>query len=109
MEHTLIAVDLAKTVFEIAVSERPGVVTRRRRLRRAKFLDFFIQQQPATVVLEACGSAHHWGRKIGELGHRVVVLPPHPPSSKTPKRRSLTSSDLRLPKWLTRSVNSKNA
>ncbi len=38
MEHTLIAVDLAKNVFEIAVSERPGVVTRRRRLRRSKFL-----------------------------------------------------------------------
>ncbi len=77
MEHTLIAVDLAKNVFEIAISERPGVVTRRRRLRRPKFLDFFAGQEPATVLLEACGSAHHWGRKIGELGHRVVVLPSH--------------------------------
>ena len=77
MEHTLIAVDLAKNVFEIAVSERPGVVTRRRRLRRSKFLDFLAQQEPATVVIEACGSAHHWGRKIGELGHRIVALPPH--------------------------------
>jgi transposase len=77
MKHTLIAVDLAKNVFEIAVSERPGVVTRRRRLRRSKFLEFFVRQEPTTVVLEACGSAHHWGRKLGELGHRVVLLPPH--------------------------------
>ena len=77
MKHTQIAVDLAKNVFEVAVSERPGVVTRRRRLSRSKFLDFFVQQESATVLLEACGSAHYWGRKIRELGHRVEVLPPH--------------------------------
>ena len=75
--HTLAAVDLAKNVFEVAVSEQPGVVARRRRLRRSKFLDFFVQQEPATVLLEACGSAHYWGHKFRELGHRVEVLPPH--------------------------------
>lgn len=74
---TRIAVDLAKTVFEIAVSDRPGRVRRRERLPRTQFLNFFAQQQPATVVMEACGSAHYWGRRIERLGHRVVLLPPH--------------------------------
>src|SRR5512137_3000588 len=74
---TRIAVDLAKSVFEIAVSERPGRVARRERLPRSRFLTFFAQQPAATVVMEACGSAHYWGRRIEQLGHRVTLLPPH--------------------------------
>ena len=69
---TRIAVDLAKAVFEIAVSDRPGRVGRRERLPRAQFLSFFAQRPAATVVMEACGSAHYWGRRIEGLGHRVV-------------------------------------
>jgi transposase len=74
---TRIAVDVAKSVFEIAVSECPGRVSRRERLRRGELLMFFAQQPTATVVMEACGSAHYWGRRIEDLGHRVVLLPPH--------------------------------
>ena len=77
MKHMMIAVDLSKSVFEIAVSERPGRVSEQHRLSRDRFLDFFVQRQPATVLMEACGSAHHWGRQIMELGHRVLLLPPH--------------------------------
>ena len=58
-------------------TDRPGRVSRRERLRRGEFLTFFAQQPAATVVMEACGSAHYWGRRIGELGHRVVLLSPH--------------------------------
>lgn len=74
---TRIAVDLAKSVFEIAVSDRPGRVGPRGRLPRAQFLSFFAQRPAATVVMEACGSAHYWGRRIEALGHRVVLLPPY--------------------------------
>ena len=74
---TRIAVDVAKSVFEIAVSDRPGHIVRRERLTRAQFLEFFVNHPPATVVMEACGSAHYWGRRIEALGHRVVLLPPH--------------------------------
>ncbi len=74
---TRIAVDVAKAVFELAISDRPGHVARRERLPRALFLAFMAQQPPATVVMEACGSAHYWAREIQKLGHRVVLLPPH--------------------------------
>jgi transposase len=74
---TRIAVDLAKAVFEIAVSDRPGRVGRRERLPRAQFVSFFAQRPAATVVMEACGSAHYWGRRIEGSGHRVVLLPPY--------------------------------
>lgn len=26
--------------------------------------------------MEACASAHHWGRAIGDLGHQVRLIPP---------------------------------
>jgi transposase len=69
-------VDLAKSVFEIAVSERPGRVCRRYRLSRAEVIPFFTRQPLATVLLEACGSSHHWARQLETLGHRALLLPP---------------------------------
>src|SRR5207244_491825 len=77
MEHTTIAVDLAKSVFQVAVSHRPGRVDEERRLSRDRFLAFFAQRPPATVVLEACGSAHYWARQLQPFGHTVRLLPPH--------------------------------
>jgi transposase len=74
---TRIAVDVAKAVFEVAVSDRPGHVIRRERPRRDQFLALLAQQPAATVVMEACGSAHYWGRQLQAMGHRVVLLPPH--------------------------------
>jgi len=75
MKSTTIAVDVAKNVFEIAVSPRPGKVSQTHRLSRGKLLEFFARQAPCTVVLEACSSAHHWARQIREFGHRPVLLP----------------------------------
>lgn len=77
MEHTTIAVDLAKSVFQIAISRRPGQVDEEHRLSRDRFLTFFAQQPAATIVLEACGSAHHWARELQPLGHAVRLLPAH--------------------------------
>jgi hypothetical protein len=73
---TRIAVHLAKTVFEIAVSNRPGRVSRRERLPRAQFLNFFALQQRATVVMEACGSAHYWGRRMWLSRARITRCGP---------------------------------
>ena len=77
MDHTTIAVDVAKSVFEVAVSDRPGHVSRRERLTRGRFLEFFANRPATTVLMEACGSAHHWSRQINQLGHKVVLLPAH--------------------------------
>jgi len=77
VKNTTIAVDIAKSVFEIAVSEQQGRVIERQRLSRGAFVGFFAQRQPVTVLLEACGSAHHWARQLQAQGHRVILLPPH--------------------------------
>jgi transposase len=73
---TTIAVDLAKSVFEVAVSEVPGRVSERKRLNRGGLAAFFANRPPAVVLMEACGSAHHWGRELQKLGHEVRLLPP---------------------------------
>jgi transposase len=76
MNTTQIGVDLAKSVFEVAVSHAPGRVHERYRLSRARLRRFFAERPPSEVLLEACSSAHHWGRELQALGHRVVLLPP---------------------------------
>lgn len=76
MNTTQVAVDLAKLVFEVAVSHRPGQVDERKRLTRQRFRSFFEERPPVEVVLEACGTAHYWGRELQAMGHRVVLLPP---------------------------------
>lgn len=77
MQHTTIAVDHAKSVFQVAVSHRTGRVDEEHRLSRARFVAFFAARPAATVLLEACGSAHHWARTLEQLGHTVRLLPPH--------------------------------
>jgi transposase len=76
MQDTLVGVDIAKAVFQVAVSSRPGRFDGQSRLRRDQVLPFFAQLPAAIVIMEACGSAHFWARKLKELGHAVVLLPP---------------------------------
>jgi hypothetical protein len=57
-----IAVDLAKAVFEIAVADEHWKIIERQRLNRFQFQRFFHNRAPVTVVMEACGTAHFWGR-----------------------------------------------
>jgi transposase len=76
MERTTVAVDLAKTVFQIAVSHRPGKTSQTHRVRRSQLPAFFAQFPSSVVVMEACGSASFWGRKFQSMGHEVRLLPP---------------------------------
>ena len=77
MNDTLVGVDIAKAVLQLAVSSRPGRFDSLPRLRRDQVLPFFAQLPAAIVIMEACGSAQFWARKLKELGHAVVLLPPH--------------------------------
>ena len=75
MNTTTIAVDLAKHVFEVAVTNAAGGNPVRHRFTRAQFERFIRSHAPAHVVMEACGSSHYWGRTAQALGHRVTLLP----------------------------------
>ena len=75
MNAKTIAIDLAKNVFEVAVADRGGRVEQRRRLSRGQLVRFLGTHAPAYVVMEACGSAHHWARVAARHGHQVGLLP----------------------------------
>jgi transposase len=70
-----IGVDLAKNVFEIVENTGRSIPTSRRRLSRSQFEHFLAHHSPAHVVMEACGTSHHWARVAQRYGHRVSLLP----------------------------------
>ncbi|MBB4184815.1 hypothetical protein GGE07_001441 [Sinorhizobium terangae] len=39
-------------------------------------LEFFAKLPSCIVAMEACASAHYWGREIGKLGHEVRLINP---------------------------------
>lgn len=76
MDATTVAVDLAKDVFEVALANRAGRIVDRRRLTRRQFERFVDElDSEATVVMEACGTAHYWGRRCQARGVAVRLLP----------------------------------
>ncbi len=76
MDATTIGVDLAKTVFELALANAAWRVIGRRRLTRPQFERFLATHPAAHLVMEACGTAHHWARVARAHGHPVSLLPP---------------------------------
>ena len=75
MNRRTIAIDLAKDVFEVAVADSRWRIIDRHRLSRSEFASFMVQQPPSDVVMEACGTAHHWGRLLRDQGHQCRLLP----------------------------------
>ena len=73
-----VGIDLAKRVFHVTAVDDGGAVVERKRLRRAGLHSYLAQlPQDRVVALEACGSAHHWGRIAARHGHRVRLMSPH--------------------------------
>jgi transposase len=77
MDATTVAVDLAKDIFEVALANRAGRIIGRKRLSRPEFARL-VDTLPAgtEVVMEACGTAHYWGRRFRERGLAVQLMPP---------------------------------
>jgi transposase len=75
-EVHIIGLDLAKRVFQAHGASSDGTVQFRKKLSRNKVLAFLASQPRCIVAMEACASAHHWGREIGALGHEVRLIAP---------------------------------
>ena len=71
-----IGLDIAKRVFQAHGADSAGNEVFRKKLVRGKVLTFLASQPSCVVALEACGGAHHWGREIAKLGHRVKLIAP---------------------------------
>ena len=73
---TRVGLDLAKRVFQVHAVEAKGEIVVVRKLTRSQLIPFFAELPPCVVAMEACSSAHHWGRALIELGHEVRRIPP---------------------------------
>ncbi len=71
-----IGVDLAKNYFQVHAIESEGGRVVSRKLTRAGMSKFFGECAPCLVGMEACGSAHYWGRELTAMGHAVKLMPP---------------------------------
>lgn len=76
MNIKLIGIDLAKNVFQICALNRAGRVLFNRSVKRARLQATLAQFEPTHVAMEACSSAHYWGRTFEQLGHRATLVPP---------------------------------
>ena len=76
MEVTAVGLDISKHVFQIHAVDGAGRVVIQKRLRRSELLRFFEQCAPCLIGIEACGTSHHWARKLAALGHQVKLMPP---------------------------------
>lgn len=75
MNASMIGLDISKSVFQVHGETAHGSVVLQKRLRRSQVERFFATLPPAVVGIEACGSAHHWGRTLRALGHDVRLIP----------------------------------
>lgn len=75
MKHSVIGMDIAKSVFQLHEVTATGRIERIK-LRRDEVMAFFAQRKSALVAMEACGGAHWWARQLQSLGHEVKLLAP---------------------------------
>jgi transposase len=75
-EISIIGLDLAKQVFQVHGADEKGRCVLKKQLKRRDVLRFFGELPHCTVVMEACGTAHHWAREIRQLGHEARLAPP---------------------------------
>ncbi len=76
MKITTVGIDLAKNVFQVHGVDQCGKVVLKKQLRRQQMAEFFAKLPVCLIGMEACGSAHHWARKLGALGHTVRLISP---------------------------------
>ena len=76
MNATTYGLDLAKSIFQLYWVDAETGETHSRRLSHTQLIFFLSNRSPGKVVLEACGGAHWWARKIISLGHQAILLHP---------------------------------
>ena len=74
-KSNLVAIDLAKSVFQVCVLDEHNKVLVNRKLRRAEVTKYIVNLEPTTIAMEACYSSHYWGRVCQDAGHTVRLIP----------------------------------
>ena len=73
--HKVIAIDLAKNVFQACGLSATQNVNFNKRLSRNELPQFIAKQAPTVIAMEACYSSHYWARLFESYGHTVELIP----------------------------------
>ena len=77
MKIKLLGIDLAKNVFQLCALNQANKVLYNRTVRRTQLASTIAKLEPTTIAMEACSSAHYWGRTFETMGHKVLLVPAH--------------------------------
>jgi hypothetical protein len=77
MGISVVGVDLSKSVFQLSVTDAKHHVFDRKRLSRAQFHRFLARTEPASLVMEACGTSHYWGARLNRWAMRSSYCMPY--------------------------------
>jgi transposase len=75
-EIMMVGLDLAKNVFQLHGVDQYGHQRLARQVKRPQLMSAIAQLPRCTIAMEACAGAHHWARRMGELGHTIKIISP---------------------------------
>ena len=78
MKIATIGTDLAKSVIQIHGIDPQGNTFLRNQLKRNQMMEFFTRLEPCMIGMKACGSAHHWARKLWCTGLVLLIFVLYP-------------------------------
>ncbi|HIF9210665.1 TPA: hypothetical protein ACX6QM_003977 [Photobacterium damselae] len=70
----LLAIDIAKSVFQLNGVDCNGKAVLKKRLSRGKLAEYIANTPPCTIVMESCGGANYWARVFQRTGHVVKLI-----------------------------------
>ncbi|MCF6777944.1 hypothetical protein L3V83_15380 [Thiotrichales bacterium 19X7-9] len=73
---TILAIDIAKNVFQLHGNDNRGNCLLKKRLSRSTLCSYISNLVPCTIVMEACGGSNYWARKFRDMGHEVKLISP---------------------------------
>ena len=76
MKVKTVGIDLAKNVLQVHGVDERGRAVLKKQLKRDQMAAFFANLPACLIGMEACGSAHHWARKLQSFGHTVKLMAP---------------------------------
>jgi transposase len=76
-EVAIAAIDLGKHTFHLHAQDDRGHEVCRKKFNRVALMQYLMNLQPCTVVMEACGGAHFMAQQVAKLGHIPKLIDPH--------------------------------
>ncbi len=76
MDINVLAIDIAKNVFQLCGVNQQGAILTEKKVTRAKLLEVINQLAPKVIAMEACGSANYWARELIKRNYEVKLISP---------------------------------